>query len=272
MAAAKNPLKAYSNKEPLKKSDFVIGATLGTGSFGRVRLVTHKQSESVWALKVLPKADVFRLKQVEHVLNERHLLSRLKHPNAVSLGGAFQDERCLYLVLSFAVGGELYRHLRTAQRFENNVAKFYAAQVRGSFVRTLSLWAGIWRGGGGLEGRGGEGRSLWRAMRRPLPRSAQPCSAFQPFLHSNISCACLRRLRQTKQVVAFFEYFHSLDYAYRDLKPENVLLDHQGYVKICDFGFAKKVPFKTYTLCGTPEYMAPEVILSSGHGQGIRII
>ena len=50
---------------------------------------------------------------------------------------------------------------------------------------------------------------------------------------------------------------------------QNILLDKAGYVKITDFGFAKKVPFKTYTLCGTPEYMAPEVILSSGHGLGV---
>ena len=46
-----------------------------------------------------------------------------------------------------------------------------------------------------------------------------------------------------------------------DLKPENLLIDNKGYLKITDFGFAKKLPpgSKTYTLCGTPEYLAPEV-------------
>ena len=52
-----------------------------------------------------------------------------------------------------------------------------------------------------------------------------------------------------------------------DLKPENVLVDKEGYIKICDFGFAKKlVADRTFTLCGTPEYIAPEIIANVGHG------
>ena len=48
-----------------------------------------------------------------------------------------------------------------------------------------------------------------------------------------------------------------------------MLLDKFGYIKITDFGFAKRVVFKTYTLCGTPEYIAPEVLLNKGHGKGV---
>jgi CRP-like cAMP-binding protein len=71
-------------------------------------------------------------------------------------------------------------------------------------------------------------------------------------------------------VTTVFEYLHENDWVYRDLKPENLLLDDKGYVKVVDFGFAKKMTKdKTYTVCGTPEYLAPEIILSSGHDKGV---
>lgn len=66
-------------------------------------------------------------------------------------------------------------------------------------------------------------------------------------------------------VFAFF-HMHSRTIAYRDLKPENLVLDRRGYVKIVDFGLAKKVKDgKTWTWCGTPDYLAPEIILNEGH-------
>lgn len=58
--------------------------------------------------------------------------------------------------------------------------------------------------------------------------------------------------------------------AYRDLKPENILIDIDGHIKLVDFGFAKQVGNReTYTLCGTPDYLAPEVIHNSGHGLAV---
>ena len=61
-----------------------------------------------------------------------------------------------------------------------------------------------------------------------------------------------------------FEYLHSKNIIYRDLKPENILIDHTGFLKLTDFGFAKIVDSRTYTLCGTPEYLAPEMLLNKG--------
>lgn len=175
-----------------------MGVTLGTGSFGRVRFVTHDSTGSFWALKMLKKAEVLRLQQVEHILSEKAILATLDHPFIVKMAGTFSDERYLYMVLEYVVGGEFFTHLRRAGRFDNNSAKFYAAQI-----------------------------------------------------------------------VMIFEYLQQSDIIYRDLKPENLLLDKEGYIKITDFGFAKKVAFKTYTLCGTPEYIAPEVLLNKGHGKGV---
>ncbi|MCI4376468.1 hypothetical protein PGIGA_G00188760 [Pangasianodon gigas] len=71
-------------------------------------------------------------------------------------------------------------------------------------------------------------------------------------------------------VLEAFDYLHGMGVVYRDLKPENLLLDTEGYIKMTDFGFAKRIGLgkKTWTFCGTPEYVAPEVIMNKGHDFG----
>ena len=73
----------------------------------------------------------------------------------------------------------------------------------------------------------------------------------------------------TAGVLLAISYLHSKDIAYRDMKPENCLIDKQGYPKLVDFGFAKVITAKSYTLCGTPEYLAPEIVLGKGHNKSV---
>lgn len=82
-------------------------------------------------------------------------------------------------------------------------------------------------------------------------------------------------------LVLALDHIHAKGVVYRDLKPENIMVDHRGFLRVIDFGFAKRVPFtkpdsngqmkvynKTYTLCGTPEYLSPELIFNLGHNHG----
>ncbi|PSK49416.1 hypothetical protein B9Z65_8211 [Elsinoe australis] len=194
--AVTNPVRETKGKYTL--SDFIIQRTLGTGSFGRVHLVQSKHNQRFYAVKVLKKAQVVKMKQVEHTNDERRMLQKVKHPFLITLWGTFQDSKNLYMVMDFIEGGELFSLLRKSQRFPNPVAKFYAAEV------TLAL-----------------------------------------------------------------DYLHSHNIIYRDLKPENLLLDRHGHLKITDFGFAKEVPDITWTLCGTPDYLAPEVVSSKGYNKSV---
>jgi cGMP-dependent protein kinase len=73
-------------------------------------------------------------------------------------------------------------------------------------------------------------------------------------------CSCL---------VSALRYLHERCIIYRDLKPENIIIDAQGYPKLIDFGTAKQINGRTFTLVGTPHYMAPEVITNQGYGIGV---
>lgn len=191
-----------SGKTKIELTDFQLRATVGTGTFGRVRLATldlpGSKSEVPIALKIMKKSEIIRLKQVEHVKAEKQILSMVTHPFVVNLIAAFQDERRVVMVLEYVNGGELFSYLRQEGRLPIDSARFYSAEI-----------------------------------------------------------------------VCAFEHLHSLNIVYRDLKPENLLIDSGGHLKIADFGFAKVVEKRTWTLCGTPEYLAPEIIQSKGHGKPV---
>ena len=99
----------------LKLTDFRLLRTLGTGSFGRVHLIQSKHNGRYYAMKVLKKMDIVRLKQVAHTKNERDVLIHVSHPFIVNLWGTFQDDVNLYMVMDYVPGGELFSYLRKSK-------------------------------------------------------------------------------------------------------------------------------------------------------------
>jgi len=181
-------------------ADFQMTRTLGVGSFGRVKFSKYKQDGKYYAVKFMKKHEIIKLKQVDHINNEKRLMAQIDYPFVVNMMGYTKDDRFVYIVMECIGGGELFTHLRRARKFSDEISKFYAAQVAGAFA-----------------------------------------------------------------------HCHSKNIIHRDLKPENILMCQNGYSKLTDFGFAKIIEpgTRTYTLCGTPEYIAPEVLLNKGHGKPV---
>jgi protein kinase A len=105
------------------------------------------------------------------------------------------------------------------------------------------------------------------------PRKQRKCHAIsppglQPWPY-RLSCYVPHLRFYGAQIASVFEYLHSKDIVYRDLKPENIMIADDGYMKLIDYGFAKTVTKRTYTICGTPEYIAPEILLNKGHGKPV---
>ncbi len=106
------PTEPRVTKGKYSLADFEILRTLGTGSFGRVHLVQSRHNQRFYAVKVLKKAQVVKMKQVEHTNDERRMLGEVKHPFLITLWGTFQDSKNLYMVMDFVEGGELFSLLR----------------------------------------------------------------------------------------------------------------------------------------------------------------
>ena len=169
--------------------------TVGTGTFGRVKLVQHVTDGGMYALKCMNKSEIVALHQERNTLAEKNLLHDCARcPFILQLLQTFNRPNQIFMLTEFIQGGELWS---------------YIYEKRHAVPRAID---------GGFE-----------------------MSAVQ-FYAAN--------------VVLAFKHMHSRGIAYRDLKPENLLLNHDGYIKVIDFGFAKMIPYskrgveldKTYTL------------------------
>ena len=212
LASVKAELEALKNQrltmlkgqEPPKIEDLDRIVLLGTGTFGRVYLVTDRKSQSSatvpWALKTMQKKQIVDFKLQRNIMYEAQMMKECSHPFLLALVATYQDKNNLYMLLEFIIGGELFTLLQKQEKLGFNHARKYAASVLEAFI-----------------------------------------------------------------------YLHNKDIIYRDLKPENLLIDLEGYIRVVDFGFAKQVSpsSKTFTLCGTPEYLAPEIVLRKGHNRGV---
>lgn len=225
--------------------DFELLTIIGRGAFGEVRLCREKTTGHVYAMKKLEKSEMLRRGQVEHVKAERNLLAEVDSDCIVKLYCSFQDDEFLYLIMEYLPGGDMMTLLMRKDTLTEEEAKFYVGQT-----------------------------------------------------------------------VLAIESIHKHNYIHRDIKPDNLLLDRDGHMKLSDFGLCKpldcsnfpnlseldytsgassklildgdktlnsiSVAHRTqqeqllhwqknrrmlaYSTVGTPDYIAPEVLLKKGYG------
>ena len=165
--------KILSDEEELVESldDLEFHRLFGTGTFGRVWIVSPFGKKTPYALKIQCKRELLDLRLGSGAQRERAVMAKLDHPFVCKLVNTFQDEACIYMLMRFVQGGELLNLIQVGDvhgGLPESAAKFFAAGI--------------------LEG---------------------------------------------------ITHMHQRQIVYRDLKPENVLLDHDGYAVIVDFGFCE---------------------------------
>ncbi|XP_002533426.2 probable serine/threonine protein kinase IREH1 isoform X1 [Ricinus communis] len=219
----------HSSKDRTSIDDFEIIKPISRGAFGRVFLAKKRTTGDLFAIKVLKKADMIRKNAVESILAERDILISVRNPFVVRFFYSFTCRENLYLVMEYLNGGDLYSLLRNLGCLDEEVARVYIAEV-----------------------------------------------------------------------VLALEYLHSLRVVHRDLKPDNLLIAHDGHIKLTDFGLSKvglinstddlsgpavsgtsmleddepqlsasehqRERRKKRSAVGTPDYLAPEILLGTGHG------
>ncbi|KAI9162147.1 hypothetical protein LWI28_024304 [Acer negundo] len=216
------------SKDRTSIEDFEIMKPISQGAFGRVFLARKRATGDLFAIKVLKKADTIRKNAVESILAERNILISVRNPFVVRFFYSFTCRENLYLVMEYLNGGDLYSLLKNLGCLDEDMARIYIAEV-----------------------------------------------------------------------VLALEYLHSMNVIHRDLKPDNLLIGRDGHIKLTDFGLSKvglihstddlsgpslgsagflgddepkpaesikREKRQKHSVAGTPDYLAPEILLGMGHG------
>ncbi|CAN6348573.1 unnamed protein product [Urochloa humidicola] len=216
-------------KDRTSIEDFEIIKPISRGAFGRVFLARKRVTGDLFAIKVLKKADMIRKNAVESILAERDILISARNPFVVRFFYSFTCRENLYLVMEYLNGGDLYSLLRNLGCLDEDMARTYIAEL-----------------------------------------------------------------------VLALEYLHCMNVIHRDLKPDNLLIGRDGHIKLTDFGLSKvglinstddlsgpdvssvlvgdhqladaeqraqqRQQRQKQTAVGTPDYLAPEILLGMTHG------
>ncbi|CAD5225594.1 unnamed protein product [Bursaphelenchus okinawaensis] len=185
----------------LSRDDFDVLKVIGRGSFGEVAVVKLKNTDKVYAMKILNKWEMLKRAETACFKEERDVMVFGDRQWITNIHFAFQDEKNLYLVMEYYVGGDLLTLLSKFEvRLPESMTRFYAAEM-----------------------------------------------------------------------ILAIDSVHRLGYVHRDIKPDNILLDRSGHIKLGDFGSCLKRledgTVRATTAVGTPDYISPETLraVESGH-------
>ncbi|XP_015269229.1 PREDICTED: serine/threonine-protein kinase MRCK alpha [Gekko japonicus] len=200
-----NRTKPFTSKVKqmrLHKEDFEILKVIGRGAFGEVAVVKLKNTDKVFAMKILNKWEMLKRAETACFREERDVLVNGDNQWITTLHYAFQDENYLYLVMDYYVGGDLLTLLsKFEDRLPEEMARFYLAEM-----------------------------------------------------------------------VIAIDSVHQLHYVHRDIKPDNILMDMNGHIRLADFGSCLKLmedgTVQSSVAVGTPDYISPEILQAMEDGKG----
>ncbi|XP_030623585.1 serine/threonine-protein kinase MRCK alpha isoform X1 [Chanos chanos] len=196
------PFTSKVKQMRLHKEDFEILKVIGRGAFGEVAVVKVRNSDKVFAMKILNKWEMLKRAETACFREERDVLVNGDSQWITTLHYAFQDDNFLYLVMDYYVGGDLLTLLsKFEDRLPEDMARFYLAEM-----------------------------------------------------------------------VVAIDSVHQLHYVHRDIKPDNILMDMNGHIRLADFGSCLKLmedgTVQSSVAVGTPDYISPEILQAMEDGKG----